>query len=458
MKGLELIKRAFELQEVDRAPWVPFVGVHAGALVGADAESYLKSPDLMFDGLSRAIELYNPDGIPVSFDLQMEAEILGCDLVWSRDNPPSVSSHPMGEGGTKSLSDMFIPKSEDGRIAITMELTRKMRAAYPDLALYGLITGPFTLALHLCGTDIFMKMFTDEEEVAEIMAFCTEVSKAMSSYYIEAGCDIVAVVDPMCSQIGPDQFEQFVLKSCSDLFGHIKEAGAYSSLFVCGHAQHNIEVMCLSKPNNISIDENIPLDYVREICLSHNISYGGNLKLTAVLLMGDEDDTRRDVVEALDIAAAQNYRGFILAPGCDLAYATPQANLIACGVIARDRYQQDIVRAMGPKSSDVTPLDLSTYITKDVVKVDCITLDSLGCAACQYMWEATQRGAEPFVAKVQVVEHSIKTREGLEFMAAAGVTNIPTIMIDGSIAFVSNIPPVGEISNAIEQVIKSKAL
>ncbi len=458
MKGKELVKRAFELQPVERAPWVPFVGVHAGALVGADAESYLRSPELMFEGLSRAIELYNPDGIPVSFDLQMEAEILGCDLVWSKDNPPSVSSHPMGEGGTKSLSDMFIPKSSDGRIAITMELTRKMRAAYPDLALYGLITGPFTLALHLCGTDIFMKMFTDENEVAEIMAFCTEVCKAMSSYYIEAGCDIVAVVDPMCSQIGPEQFEQFVLKSCSDLFDAIKQMGAYSSFFVCGHAQHNIEVMCQSKPNNISIDENIPLDYVRDICLSHNISYGGNLKLTAVLLMGDEEDTRRDVVESLDIAAAAEYKGFILAPGCDLAYATPQTNLIACGALVGDKYQQDIVRAMGPKVSNIEPLDLSKYVESDIVKVDCITLDSLGCAACQYMWEATQRGAEPFGGKVQVVEHSIKTREGIEFMAAAGVKNIPTVMIDGAITFVSNIPPVSDITNAIDKVVKSKGL
>ncbi len=458
MKGKELIKRAFEMQTLERAPWVPFVGVHAAALVGVDAETYLRSPELMFEGLSKAIELYNPDGIPVSFDLQMEAEILGCNLVWSKDNPPSVSSHPMGEGGSKTLSDMFIPKESDGRIGITLDVARRLRAANPDLALYGLITGPFTLALHLCGTDIFMKMFSDEQEVAEIMAFCTEVCKAMSGYYVAAGCDIVAVVDPMCSQIGPDQFEQFVLKSCSDLFAHIKEIGAYSSFFVCGHAQHNIEVMCQSKPSNISIDENIPLDYVRDICLQHNISYGGNLKLTGVLLMGDVDDVRQNVVECLDVAKAADYKGFVLAPGCDLACATPVENLVACGELVGDTYQQDIVRAMGPKVSNIEPLDLETYVVPNVVKVDCITLDSLGCAACQYMWEATLRGAEPFEGKVEVVEHSIKTREGIEFMAAAGVKNIPTVMIDGKIVFVSNIPPVSEISKAIEQVIEAKGL
>ncbi|MFI3317821.1 MAG: uroporphyrinogen decarboxylase family protein [Rikenellaceae bacterium] len=455
MSGKELIMRAFNLESVERAPWVPFVGVHAGALVGADAESYLKSEELMYEGIKKAINLYKADGIPVSFDLQMEAEILGCDLVWSKDNPPSVCSHPMGEGGTKTLDDMFIPKVSDGRIGMTMNLTRRLRAEFPDVALYGLITGPFTLALHLCGTDIFMKMFTDEAEVEKIMEFCVDVCCAMSSYYVEAGCDIVAVVDPMCSQIGPDQFEQFILKPCQRLFSTIKEQGARSSFFVCGHAEHNIDVMCQCAPDNISIDENIPLDFVRDICLNTNICYGGNLKLTAVLLMGDEDDTRRNVVECLDVAG-EECKGFILAPGCDLAYATPEANLIACGELVADKYQQDVVRALGEKASNVEPLDLATYLDPNIVKVDCVTLDASGCAACQYMWEATKRGAEPFGDRVVVVERSVKTREGLEFMAASGVTNIPTVLIDGQITFISNIPPVEKITEAIGKVLESK--
>ncbi len=455
MKGKELVMKAFACEAVERAPWVPFVGVHAGQLVGADAETYLKSEDLMFEGLTKAIELYNPDGIPVSFDLQMEAEIFGCGIVWSKDNPPSVSTHPMGEGGTKTLADFSIPKADEGRIPITMNVAKRLRAANPDLALYGLITGPFTLALHLCGTDIFMMMFTDEEQVRKVMKFCTEVCQAMSGYYIDAGCDIVAVVDPMCSQIGPDQFEQFILEPCQDVFSHVRSLGAKSSFFVCGHAQHNIDVMCRCKPDNISIDENIPLDFVRDICLKYNICYGGNLKLTLALLMGDEDDARRNTVECLDIAG-EGARGFILAPGCDLAYATPPANLKACVDLLHDPYQQDVVRTLGEKKMNVEPLDLSTYVEAGVVKVDVVTLDSTGCAACQYMWEAAKRGVEPFGDKVIITEHSVKLPEGVEFMVASGTQNIPTILIDGVITFISNIPPVEQITEAVQAAFDKK--
>lgn len=456
MTGKEYIKKAFNLEVTDRAPWVPFVGVHAAKLVGVDAETYFRSEDLMFEGICKAIELYKPDGIPVSFDLQMEAEILGCELVWSKDNPPSVSNHPMGEGGTKTLADLSIPKETDGRIPMTLNVARRLRAKYPDLALYGLITGPFTLALHLCGTDIFLNMFMDEKLVHDTLNFCADVCKAMSRYYVEAGCDIVAVVDPMCSQIGADQFEQFILKPCQEVFGNIREMGALSSFFVCGHAQHNIEIMCQCKPDNISIDENIPLDYVRDVCMKHNICYGGNLKLTVVLLMGDADDTRRNVVECLDVAGKEK-RGFILAPGCDLAYATPEENLIACAELVGDEYQQDVVRALGPKQMNVEPLDLSTYLEPNVVKVDCVTLDAAGCAACQYMWEAAKRGVESFGDKVVLTERSVKTPEGVAFMASAGVKNIPTLMIDGEICFVSLIPPVEDITAAVQRAMDKKA-
>lgn len=453
MKGKEIIRKTFELENIERAPWVPFVGVHAAALINEDAETYLRSTELMIKGLNEAINKYNPDGIPVAFDLQMEAEVLGCKLVWSKDNPPSVTSHPLEEG--KTLADLTIPKKDEGRIGQTLEVARTLRVQHPDLALYGLITGPFTLALHLMGTEVFMKMFTDEQNVHDVMAFCTRVCKAMTDYYIEAGCDVIAVVDPMCSQIGPEQFEQFVTPSCTEVFAHIKAAGAYSSFFVCGHAQHNIEVMCDCKPNNISIDENIPLDFVRDICLNRSISYGGNLKLTVVLLMGDEDDTERNVVECLDIAGEDN-KGFILSPGCDLAYATPVENLIAVGKLVHNKYHQDIVRALGAKPFDILPIDLSQYIEDDVVKIDVVTLDSVACAACQYMWEAVNRAGQKFGVKVICTEHSVKTRDGVNFMAAAGVKNIPTTLIDGKIKFVSLIPPVNEIEQAIEEALKTK--
>ena len=57
MKGLELIKKAFALQPVERVPWVPFVGVHGGFLIDKSAKEYLNSTENIISGLEKAIEL-----------------------------------------------------------------------------------------------------------------------------------------------------------------------------------------------------------------------------------------------------------------------------------------------------------------------------------------------------------------------------------------------------------------
>ncbi len=454
MNGKELIAKAMKLEPVLSVPWVPFVGVHGASLIGENSESYLKSKYLIVKGVSAAIEIYKPDGIPVLFDLQLEAEALGCRVIWAESNPPSVIGHPLTEG--VDITDLKIPSKESGRIAVALEAVKEIVALYPEVAIYGLVTGPFTLGLHLLGTDIFMKMFMDEFYLFDLMEFCSGVAKKMSDYYIEAGCDVIAIVDPMVSQIGTEQFDKFVSKYATGVFDHIREKGVLSSFFVCGDAQHNIESMCRCRPDNISVDENISLAYVRDISLAMGVSFGGNLKLTSTLLFGDETDCERDAVECMETGGC---RGFILSPGCDLPYSTVVSNLKAVSEIVKNGYRRDVVKAMldsvNPGLSIDDEQDFVLNIDPDApLKVDVITLDSASCAPCQYMMSAVLKAAEPFGERVDVTEYKIKERDGIKMMKRLGVKKIPTICIGSKVIFSSITPPVDQIYDSICERLK----
>jgi uroporphyrinogen decarboxylase len=428
------------------------VGCHAGALLGVAARDYLKSEDLMVAGIQKAIDRYTPDGIPVSFDLQIEAEALGCDLVWADQNPPSVSGHVLTQG--KTLEQLKVLDLKAGRIPLVMNATRRLRKANPDIALYGLITGPFTLALHLLGTDIFMKMFDEPDFVKRLMEYCTDCSIVMSRGFMEAGCDVVAVVDPMTSQIGPDQFREFVTPYMTRVFQDIRSRNRLGSFFVCGHAQQNIVAMCECKPDSVSIDENIPIDYVRDVCVPRNISFGGNLQLTAVLLLGTPEDSQRNAVACMDVAGD---KGFVLAPGCDLPYDVPPANIEAVTRIVQDPYEREVLKARASTKASADLLDMREYGgTSDKIIVDIITLDSEACAPCQYMVEAVRKVTPEFEGIVEWREHKIKYRESLVFMTSLMVRNVPTICIDGQIVFVSRIPARDELIAALQKRINEK--
>lgn len=451
MTSRERVLKALRCEEVDQTPWVPFVGCHAGALIGATAEEVLRREDKMLKGMKEAIKRYKPDGIPVTFDLQIEAEVMGCSLAWANENPPAVTSHPLAMG--VKLSELKIPKATDGRVKLSLSVARKLRKAHPEIALYGLVTGPFTLALHLMGTDIFMKMFDHPQEVRELMEFTRDVCKAMAGYYADAGCDVVAVVDPMTSQISADQFAEWVTPAARPVFDEIHARKALGSFFVCGHAQQNVVAMCDCRPDNISVDENIPLQYVKEVCLPRGVSFGGNMQLTTVLLLGKPVDAQKNAIACLEIGGT---KGFLLAPGCDLPFAVPPQNLEAIPAIVSDPYQREIAKTLAVETSIGGQLDMGEYGESDKVIVDIVTLDSEACAPCQYMVDAVKKVAPEFEGIVVWREHKIKYRESLVFMTSLMVRNVPTICIDGKITFVSRIPPRDELIAAIQRRINEK--
>ncbi|MDD2477083.1 MAG: uroporphyrinogen decarboxylase family protein, partial [Dysgonamonadaceae bacterium] len=75
--------KALRHQEVEDVPWVPFAGVHAGKLKAYTALEVLQDGDKLVESLLEVNKIYMPDGMPILFDLQVEAEILGCELLWA---------------------------------------------------------------------------------------------------------------------------------------------------------------------------------------------------------------------------------------------------------------------------------------------------------------------------------------------------------------------------------------
>ena len=259
----------------------------------------------------------------------------------------------------------------------------------------------------------------------------------------------------MTSQISPEHFYKFVTPALSDIFNYVRENGALSSLFVCGDAQKNITVMADSRPDNICIDENIPLDFVKQECLSRRISFGGNMRLTTVMLLGTPVE---NACHAIDCMGVGGEKGYILAPGCDIPLHTPQENIKAIAKVALDPYEREIALELSKtqEACEIPEFDLSEYGRADKVIVDVITLDSEGCAPCQYMVESVKDAVQDFEGIVEWREHKIKHTDGIAFMTSLMVRNIPTICIDGKIKFVSVMPKREELIKAIQNRINEK--
>ncbi|HNT74938.1 MAG TPA: uroporphyrinogen decarboxylase family protein [Anaerolineae bacterium] len=452
LTGKDLLLAALRHEPTPAVPWVPFAGVHAGKLKGYSAQEVLTDGDKLFESLLAVNQTYDPDGQPIVFDLQLEAEILGCDLVWVEKGPPTVAAHPLE---TRMDVPTRLPEAADGRLPLILDVMRRMKAAVGDrTALYGLITGPFTLASHLRGTEIFMDMFDHPDFLRALLAFGRDVAQRMAALYIEAGMDVIAVVDPLVSQVSPRHFRQFLSAPFSDVFAAIRAQGAYSSFFVCGDATKNIEAMCHTGADSLSVDENIDLAAAKRITDAHNLTIGGNIPLTTRMLLGSQQDNMKFVA---DLLAQIDPHNFILAPGCDMPYDVPVENVVGVLQAVRD---PEATRAMlttyHEAELDLDAVILPDYTALEKPLVEVFTLDSDTCAACGYMRDAALRAAAELADAVDMVEYKFTQKENVARVMKLGVKNLPSIYINGELAYSSIIPSNRELVERISEKAKKR--
>ena len=217
------------------------------------------------------------------------------------------------ETPTPDEAGLTLPTKDDGRWPVLYEAARiaKPQLDEMDCVMMGLFCGPLTLASHLSGVRIFTDVYKNPGFAHEVIKYAGEVGAAAAGFYAEMGCDIVAIVDPVASQIKSETFKEFVTPNSQPAIKVIHDAGKTSSFFICGDCTKVLEDVCTIGTHGFAIDEQLNMLFVRDLARKHGVGFGGNLKLTLALSLGLLSP-REDAIVSL---AAGGQHGFTFAPG-----------------------------------------------------------------------------------------------------------------------------------------------
>lgn len=454
--GKELVMAALRYEEVERVPWVPFTGVHVAKLIGMNAENFLKDPDAIVKGVVTAADRYKADGVCSVFDLQVEPEVLGCRLKWSKNNPPAVVSHVLEEG--KTIADLPEFTKDKGRIPLCLEATKKIIDEIGDTkAVFALICGPFTLALHLAGQSFLTGMIEKTQAAKELLDYCAGIAVKMSEWYLELGVDAIAVVDPMTSQISPRHFKRYVTPCMEPVVKTVHDRNGVITLFCCGNATKNIELMMQCKPDGIAFDEQVDLGMVQRLSEQYHVGFEGNMALTTTLLFGSPVECVNEAKERISVGGK---RGYILSPGCDLPFDTPFYNLEAVGAYAQNGTMPEAsagflsLEDALKQCEDGGEEDVIAEVEPGNVCIEIVTLDSEGCAPCQYMVEAVKSVVDKYGERLTWKESLIKSLAGIRRTQKLGVNTLPTMLINNEVVFDNITPTSDELCKEIDKRIK----
>lgn len=240
MTKRERVLRASACEPVDQIPFVPAVYEHKARLIGRSPSEVCRSADLLLEALEKELEVYDPDALTVGLDVyNVEAEAAGCEVRYFGEAPdvPAVARPILG--GPGDLGRLRRPDpSRDGRLPLFVEAAADLcRRRGSEVLIRGAVTGPFSLACALAGTEeVLVATVEAPAFVRGLLAFAAGVAVDLGSAFLAKGVEPV-LFDSKASPAAasPRVFRDFVAPVYREaVFPALRRAGARTLPLIIG--------------------------------------------------------------------------------------------------------------------------------------------------------------------------------------------------------------------------------
>jgi len=240
MTKRERVERTYAFEPVDKVPFVPAVYEHKARLIGRSPSEVCRSVDLLLEALDKELEVYDPDVLTVGVDVyNVEAEAVGCEVRYFGSSPdvPAVAAPILtGPGGLGRLRRP--DPGRDGRMPLLIEAAGQMEQAVGGgIVVRGAVTGPFSLACALAGTeDVLVATIEDPGFVHDLLAFAAQVTVDFGTAFLAKGVEPV-LFDSKATPgaASPHVFREFILPAYRDrVIPELRRAGARTLPLIIG--------------------------------------------------------------------------------------------------------------------------------------------------------------------------------------------------------------------------------
>lgn len=334
------VERTYAFEVPDRIPFVPAVYEHKARLVGRTPSEVCRSLDLLLESLDKELEVYDPDMLVVGLDVyNVEAEAAGCEVRYFGDSPdvPAIAA-PLLDG-PGDLRKLGVPDpARDGRMPLFVEAAARLhREKGREIIVRGALTGPFSLACALAGTEAVLVATVEEPGfVRALLGFAARVTATYGKAFLEEGVEPI-LFDSKASPAAasPRVFRDFVLPVYRDtLIPALREAGArYTPLIVGGDTTPILEDLLETGASQLLCDAGSDLGLFGKRCREERRSLRANVD-SRLVHRGRPEEVKAEALRILGATAGQP--GFLL--GCGVvAYDCDPRNVLALRE-ARDQF------------------------------------------------------------------------------------------------------------------------
>ncbi len=258
------------------------------------------------------------EAVRLPFGLTGEAATMGCEIEYHEersDFTPSVKK------ALPSMDNLVVAEPTEGIMGQILEASKIAKEKVGDnTPIIAGVTGPFTIAGHIRGVDQIMKdLIMNPSAVHKIQEVTCQVVTRFGKALHENGVDVIAVIEPNASIIGPNFFKKFVTPYMVKVVTGIN---APTIMHTCGNSLPIMSLMVDTGVKGVSIDQKVNVAKAKAV-IQGKAAIIGNVDPVSILLDKKPDDVIADCQRIMSEGTN------VLAPGCGLSPYTPLENIRA---------------------------------------------------------------------------------------------------------------------------------
>ena len=165
ISGKDLFKACLEGRHHERPPFIPLLGGVVAEVADIPYHEMVSDPTAFSNGLMKAADLLDADGVVVGCDFKLLPEAYGAKVDWQAQPPLLMATS----------EPLKAPPGMEGRLVNVIESARRVNQICRDKrASINALTGPLTLACQLFGPQAGNLRLREVKEllVREVEAFC----------------------------------------------------------------------------------------------------------------------------------------------------------------------------------------------------------------------------------------------------------------------------------------------
>ena len=337
---IELVKRAFAGEAVERIPVMAHNFMMAVREAGFTQKQFRESPDVMVKAMTEATLKYDLDCVLLDVDTALLASACGADVMYP-DDLAAVAK------GTQPVPLEELPDKVKEVDLLASPRVRHYLEAAERLVAWGnendrfirinADQGAFSLACILTGMDEFMMDLLDEDyedDINSLLDATYKVSLRMHELCFATGAHMTSYGNSSegCSVISPAMFRQFAKERETRLAADLKARGIPYLCHICGDVNPILPDLVETGCPAFELDWKTDARRVFEIAHG-KFTLSGNVD-PSLFVTGTPDEVYAASREVCDIFRGKG--GLVLCSGCALGPNTKSENVQAFVRAAHD--------------------------------------------------------------------------------------------------------------------------